>query len=163
MREFSCMTRLFVLLPLLLALAAPAGAQEPAPASRIRSPKGGAGAKPGVPSPKAARAPKPIRCSTPGDALGAADLSFAGGRATLNEEGMDGSKSKRTAEATKEQIDAVVSGGGRTFIFKTANSNELGGAISEATLFVVGPRDPKARREGHMARGGTVYVLNCSD
>jgi len=163
MGEFRYMTRLFALLSLLLALAAPAGAQEPAPAPRIRSPKGGTAPKPGLPSPKPARAPKPIRCSTPGDALGAADLTFSGGRVTLNEEGMDGSKSQTPGEATKEQIDAVVSGGGGTFIFKTANSNEFGGAISEATLFVVGPRDAKGRREGHMARRGTVYVLNCSD
>lgn len=157
------MTRLLALGPILLALASPAGAQEPQPGPRIRSPKSGATVKPGVPSPKPARPPKPIRCSTPGDALNAADLSFAGGTVTLNEEGMDGSKTQTPGEATKEQIDAVVGGAGGTFVFKTANSNEFGGAISEATLFVVGPRDARGRREGHLARGGTVYVLNCSD
>lgn len=135
-------------LPLALLLAAAAQAKTPpAKAAPQKTPPGRlAGAH--------------FSCTTIGDALGGLDVTAAGDSVTVKESAMSGETSTSKADAGG-QVMALAQGKGATFIFKSKKSNEFGGAVSDASLLVIGAKGEDGKRQGWMARGGTVFVLVC--
>lgn len=136
--------RTLAALPLALLLATAAQATKPAPQK----------------SPPGRLAGAHFNCTTIGDALGGLDVTAAGASVTVKESAMSGETSTSKADAGG-QVLGLAQGKAATFIFKSKKSNEFGGAVSDATLLVIGAKGEDGKRDGWMARNGTVFVLVC--